>query len=139
MSPLPTWLRAHLEATGRLDTDGVRRAVSAAVCRTCGAHVLRGLDDDRCAGVAICDPEPVDATGEALAQLAGRATYDLARRGDRFELDFREPPAIAGHPAGCSGRDVLAAHRCHSPCLPTAPAATLAARTTSGCTGPPPF
>lgn len=137
---IPRWLQTHLEACGRWDADGIRRAVSAAVCPTCKTRVLTGLDDDRCAGPATADPTPLDATGEALALLAGRSTYDLTRRGDRYELDLRDPIRIRHRPAGSPGADVVPAHRCHAASLP-AVASVHAPRpiAAQGCTDEPPF
>lgn len=137
---IPTWLRHHLEATGRWDADGIHRAVTARLCRTCHHRVLAGLDDDRCAWPTHADPTPLDPAGEALALLTGRPTYDLTRRGDRYELDHRDPSTIRYHPPGSRPTDVLAQHRCHAPSLPQLPSAYSPASTrTWGCAGDPPF
>lgn len=136
---IPRWLQTHLENTGRWDADGVRRAVTARLCKTCRARVLTGLDDDRCAGAVTVDPTPTDPTGEALALLTGRHTYDLTRRGDRYELDPRLPATIRLHPPGSRPSDVLAQHRCHAPSLPEAPSAHAPKPALVGCADDPPF
>lgn len=137
---IPRWLQNHLEATGRWDADGISRAVTARLCRTCGARVLTGLDDDTCAAPATADPTPLDPTGEALAVLSGRTTYDLTRRGNRYELDPRRPGAITLHPPQTRPSDVLPEHRCHAPSLPSAPSAYAPESVkTWGSAGDPPF
>lgn len=137
---IPRWLQAHLEATGRWDTDGVRRAVAARLCPTCGRRILTGLDDDRTAWPARVDPTPLDPTGEALAQLTGRATYALARRGDRYELDHRDASAIRHQPAGSGTFDVVAAHHCHAASLPEVESVHRPrTKAAAGFREPPPF
>lgn len=136
---IPRWLQTHLENTGRWDTDGIHRAVTTRLCKVCKTRVLTGLDDDACAAPATVDPTPLDTTGEALALLAGRATYDLTRRGDRYELDHRSPLTIRTHPPGSRPSDVLTDHRCHAPSLPAAPSAHQPRPAPAGCTDDPPF
>ncbi len=48
-------------------------------CR-CGAQVLRGLDNDRCALTATVDPTPIGPARELVALASGRTTYDLVGR-----------------------------------------------------------
>lgn len=108
MTGIPTWLQAHLEATGRADTDGTTRAIRARNCPHCGAPVIRALDGDLAALPATCQPQPVDTLGEALAVAASCDTYDLIPAAGRLELDHRDHWRITGrrkHP-------VLAEHRC---------------------------
>jgi hypothetical protein len=114
---IPTWLRRHLETAGRWNTDGIGRNLSSGTCRTCRARVVRGLDGDRCALPRTCDPQPVDAVGEALALVGGRATFTLTRATGQWRLDTRDEYRIAGRRLGV----VLAEHQCHAPPLPTTP------------------
>lgn len=95
-------------------------------CRQCKAAVLVGLDGDLCAFPTTADPTPLSPLGEALALLAGRATLHLRATpdGGRY-LDRRDRWQIQGEPAGTANRlfpfDVVAAHVCHSPPLPSIP------------------
>lgn len=110
---IPTWLAEHLQALGRSDGDGVRRAAKLTHCRKCSSPVIVGLDADRCALVAKCDVQPISPLGELQAIATGRATYNLAVTAARIEIDARHPWAISGqrkHP-------VIAEHACHSPPL----------------------
>lgn len=136
---IPRWLQAHLEATGRWDTDGIRRAVAAHLCRTCATRILTGLDDDRAGFPVTVDPTPLDQTGEALAQLSGRTTYALTRRGDRYELDHRDASAIRHRPAGSGTFDVVPAHRCHAALPAVESAHRPRTRAAAGFREPPPF
>lgn len=112
---IPTWLQSILEAKGAWNADGVTRAARAGYCHSCGRVVLRGLDADRAALTAVCDPEPLNLLGEFLALSAGRPTYDLQWR-SRYELNPREPVHIRTIPAGGSRQaTVVAAHRCGQP------------------------
>lgn len=92
-------------------------------CRKCRQPVLVGLDGDLCAWIATVDRTPLSPLGEALALLAGRATYHLRQNGRRLYLDRRDRWQIAGNPAGESERlwpfDVVADHVCNSPPLPS--------------------
>lgn len=112
---IPTWLQSILEAKGAWNADGVARAARAGYCRSCGAVIVRGLDADRAALTAVCDPEPLNLLGEFLALSAGRPTYDLQWR-SRYELNPREPAHISTTPAGTGGKSaVVAAHCCGQP------------------------
>jgi hypothetical protein len=112
---IPAWQQTILEAKGAWNADGVSRAARAGYCRSCGTVVLRGLDADRAALTAVCDPEPINALGEFLALSVGRKTYDLTWRG-RYELNPREPAHIRAAPAQASGKSsVVVAHLCGQP------------------------
>lgn len=76
----------------------------------CGAHVLVGLDADRCALTARVEPYPLTALGEVEALRAGRWTYRLLRGA----LDRRDRWNIPGHPP-TPEVPVLAAHVCGQP------------------------
>lgn len=120
---IPAWLRRHLEQTG-VTTQGYTRRARPDRCKTCRATVVKGWTDEPCAILASADPTPLSNLGEALALLQGRATYDLARRGGRYELDHRESDHIASSPpetpdAWRRNADVLAEHRCHADPLPS--------------------
>lgn len=132
------WLKQHLVDIGAWNADGCAR--SARVRRhTCGAHVVYGLDDARCAWPAITDTEPLSAGGEAIAILAGRLTYNLIRTGTRIELDHRNQFKVAGSPPGSRDHDVVAAHVCGADPLPTMPTAYAMTTTTKGTTDEPPY
>lgn len=74
----------------------------------CGAHVLVGLDADRCALVARVEPYPLTALGEVEALRAGRWTYRLLQgaldRRDRWNIPGKPPtaevPVLAEHVCG---------------------------------------
>lgn len=83
-------------------------------CPKCAQICLRGLDDDKCAGVAIVDTRPVGPLGELDALMRGRATYSLFRAGGQLELDYRDDYRIKGRPAGTPNIDVLVEHVCGS-------------------------
>lgn len=109
---IPAWLQRLLEAKGTWNGDGVSRAARAGYCRSCGTVVVRGLDADRAALSAVCDPEPINVLGEFLALSAGRRTYDLTWRG-RYELNPREPAHIRAAPAQLFGKStVVVSHLC---------------------------
>lgn len=117
----PTWLARHLEATGATNPDGYGRTIRAAICRKCGAHVIRGLDADRAALPTTADPEPITITGELIAIANGLTTYDLVKHSTRPELDHRNQWRISGP----RRNPVLAEHRCGTT-WPTQPAPTPA-------------
>lgn len=95
MTPIPTWLQAHLEKTGAANTDGVRRAIRATTCRDCGAGILTGLDADRAALPVVVDVDPVTELGEVLALAAGRVSYNLRIGNGACELDRRDRHTIS--------------------------------------------
>lgn len=97
---IPAWL---------LRTHGdVFRAAGLRHCPRCKNPILTGLDDDAAARTAHADPTPIAALGEALALLAGRATYDLMTTGQRKELWRRDQ----WHIQGARKYPVLPEHRC---------------------------
>lgn len=79
-------------------------------CTQCRQPVLRGLDEDMCALLVEVDPTPLTPLGEAMALLAGRKTYDLARDTGRWQLTRRGRWRITGPR---HNTDVVPAHRCH--------------------------
>jgi hypothetical protein len=111
---MPTWLRRHLEQTGRLDTDGCSRTIRAGHCPDCHTPTVRGLDSDICGMPVRCDTDVLDPVGELLAVAAGRITYDVTGPARRPQLDPRRP----AHITGPRRYPVLAEHRCGHP-LPT--------------------
>lgn len=130
------WLKQHLIDIGVWNGDGISR--TAKVRRhACGRYVIAGLDDPRCAGPAITDPDPLSAAGEALAVLTGRTTYNLVRTGTLVELDHRNAIIIAGSPPGSRGHDVVATHVCDAPPLPTMPTAYTITATKEATDEPP--
>jgi hypothetical protein len=112
---MPTWLRRHLEQTGKLDTDGFSRTIRAGRCPTCHQPTVRGLDDENCAVPVRCDAVVLDQVGELLAVTAGRTTYDVTGSAQRPTLDRRLP----AHISAPRRYPVLAEHRCGQP-LPAA-------------------
>jgi hypothetical protein len=101
------------------DRDGAPLGARYAAPRLhhCGAWTLVGLDDDLLAFQARVDPTPLTPATELACVLAGRATYDLTRRGTRRVLDARDDHALRARPPAAPGAryDVLPAHRCHQP------------------------
>lgn len=97
-----------------LDHGGQTRGAHLDRCDRCAADILVGLDADRCALFAICDPIALDHLGEYLALFRGLRTYTLARRmggsgQPRWEIDPRSHWGIAKR----SRRyPVIPAHRC---------------------------
>jgi len=79
-------------------------------CPQCGAGVIVGLDGDVCASMVRADPVPLTPHGEALAALAGLATFRLTRTNGRFVLTAREAWHIRNRSPFSRG-DVLAEHR----------------------------
>lgn len=110
---LPDWLRRRLVQAGVMDDEtGATRKARAEFCGGCGAVVMVGIDGDLAGSVATCDPTPLSPTGEALALLAGRGTFELRWIGGRYELDRRDAFRIRGSPAGTNGIDILVRHDC---------------------------
>lgn len=107
------WLVGHLAELGLANADGIGRAARNGRCPQCRAAVVRGLDDERCGGVATADPHEIDAIGEYLALQLGLITYSLrnsySKKGARqWNLDPRYNWDIkAGTDAA-----ILAQHRC---------------------------
>ncbi|KAB2347319.1 hypothetical protein [Actinomadura rudentiformis] len=99
----PAWL---LRQTG-----GVFRTAILGRCPRCYAPILTGLDDDNAARTARADPTPITPLGEAVALLAGRATYDLLAPYGRRELWRRDQ----WHISGARKHPVLPEHRCGQP------------------------
>lgn len=135
-SVTPPWIRRHLEATGRANTDGISRAVRARTCPRCAATILAALDDDVAALPTRVDPGPIDAAGELAAILTGRATYRIHWRTTRHELDHRDRWQIRGEPPATADRrgqpiEVLAEHRCGLPLATGWPTTGPTVRTTT--------
>jgi hypothetical protein len=86
------------------------RAATLRLCTRCRAPIITGLDADRAAITAYCDPTPLTQFGEAVALLQGRFTYDLTSCNGRKELWHRYSWNI-----GKFTDPVLAAHRCGQP------------------------
>lgn len=109
----PDWLRAHLADLGLDNPDGISRAAHLAACPDCGRRVLRGLDDDRCAGVATVDPDEIDHIGEYLALKIGLLTYSIRRSASaggkrQWNLDWRSHQETRFTP----NAPVVAQHKC---------------------------
>ena len=104
------------------------RGVTPRKCTDCKRIVLVGVDADRCAVIACIDWAPLDAATEATALLAGRPTYEL-RSGQPWTLTRRWSRLIASHhPGGRDWRghwDVVPAHVCNAPPLPSIASALM--------------
>lgn len=112
----PTEIVKRLHADGTIDpATGTTRRARPARCSRCKAWVVRGYGADWCSLAVDADPDPLDAIGEALALIAGRATFELRIVGGRPELRRRDRWMIAGHPAGSDKTDILAGHDCDKP------------------------
>lgn len=105
---------------------GNSRAAGTYACPGCRAVILRGLDADVAALTVTVDPAPLTLLGEVLALARGRTTYDLTRRGGRYELDPRNPSHIKKRPA--SEFHVAPEHKCGNP-LPAKPREFIPANT----------
>jgi hypothetical protein len=83
-------------------------------CGRCGGTVLKGLDDEWCAGEATAEPVIVTESGEALALLEGRSSYRLLGATLKtLKLFYRNAAEIAyGH---LPGWRVVVDHRCDRP------------------------
>jgi hypothetical protein len=131
----PAWL-AEIIAEAQL------RNVSREWC-SCGAQVLKGLNDDWCAFVVRADIWPLSPYGEMLALLSGRATYDLHRHGDHYRLYARDRWNIRGRPAGTLypawRSDVVADHVCGYPLPSTRSVYDAAQVSRPDPNQPPPF
>jgi hypothetical protein len=111
---LPDWLAAALQDAGQLDAPGTgTRRARLGRCPACRAQVLRGLDGERAAGLAVVNAEEIDTSGEFLALMLGLRTYTLTRGRSStgaasWNLDPREPCGIrAGQRTA-----LVAEHRC---------------------------
>ena len=104
------------------------RGVTPRKCTDCKRIILVGVDADRCAVIACIDWTPLDAATEATALLAGRPTYEL-RSGQPWTLTRRWSRLIATHhPGGRDWRghwDVVPAHVCSAPPLPSITSALM--------------
>ncbi|MBA9003752.1 hypothetical protein [Thermomonospora cellulosilytica] len=101
---IPAWLQ-------RTRAGDTSRAATLRLCRKCRAPVIVGLDADRAARTAYCDPTPLTELGEAVAVMQNRRTYDLMSGPSRKELSPRE----ADHIRKPRLYPVLAEHKCGAP------------------------
>ena len=102
-----TWLTSMLVDKGVLTEQGLTRRAKLISHRPCSEVVLAGIDSDLAGLDAWCDLGELTRSGEALALLEGRRTYEL--HGGRLSL--RDRWQITGKPAG-GKRPVLASHLC---------------------------
>lgn len=106
------------------------RTAQLRLCKHCGAPILRGLDADIAALKVDIDPTPITETGEALALLQGRGTYELhrSRHGPtichRAEWNISAPRRRPVYPAHRCGQG-LADHTDTTAWRSTAPAALV--------------
>lgn len=80
----------------------IRRRAVLATCRTCGAPILAGHDDDGL--LTRTDPTPITRTAELALHLAGRGLWSLEAgelvRRDRWRIRRPRPVVVAGHVCG---------------------------------------
>lgn len=97
---MPKWLEERKAEYARL--------AQLRLCKKCGAAVLRGLDADVAALKVEIDPVPITETGEALALLQGRGTYELHRSRHGLAICHRADHNIRAP----RRRPVYPTHRC---------------------------
>lgn len=112
---MPTWLVDKLIADGVMDKARVTRTAKPRTCPHCHRATLTALDEITTQRVDL-DPDPINAVGEAIAILTGRATYGIFYG----ELAERSSQEITYRPADV--RPIYVTHRCHAPPLPPEPA-----------------
>jgi hypothetical protein len=115
--PMPEWLVRRFTESGHIDADsGATRRARMSRCRRCHRPVVLGFDSDPSrphAGYMSrqVDPQPLSPTGEALALLSGRITFNLGWHADHWEINGpRDRWQIAGKRTGI--RDVVVEHDC---------------------------
>lgn len=95
------------------------RRVRSTNCPRCRTGVLAGYDADVCGLLWMVDLWPLSPLGEATALLAGRKTFRLLPRAERYELEPRYAGQIRELPAAVIDLgtfvDVRVEHRCHRP------------------------
>lgn len=100
------------------------RGIRAVWC-ACGAAIVQGLDEDLCATIVRADIQPLSITGEALALIDNRNTYELRSISGTAQLMRRNHLTIASRPPAsriwCGHIDILVEHSCNTPALPTIP------------------
>jgi hypothetical protein len=82
-------------------------------CSRCGADALKGLDGEVAAFSVVTEVHPLDARGEFVALMSGRATFTHRMLGKRMVLRYRTAGMIASQPP--SAFRVLAEHHCGQP------------------------
>jgi hypothetical protein len=126
---IPGWLQRQRAEQGQ-------RAATLRLCPRCKAPVIVGLDADRAAINATCDPTPISELGEAYALVQGRATYCFADDQGRKILWHRYHWNIKAERQW----PVLAAHRCNQPMTPfAAPLTATTPRKAAAHDDAPPF
>ena len=114
------------------------RAARKTKCRTCKKATLTGDSADVMAFAVEVDPDPIGPLGEALAQLAGRATYAVRRQaGAAVRLHQRDRWQITGT-TSLLPFDVVADHACGKP-LPGVPSQFLSPTPQGATDDHPPF
>ena len=116
------------------------RGTHATRCATCHQPILTGLDADRLAIQANIDWTPLDETGELQALLAGRRTYVLdLQPGGNPKLTRRTPAMIRRPIKKWMRADIVPAHQCGAPPLPTIPTRLITEIVEDDPNTPPPF
>ncbi len=111
---IPDHVLASIEQrTGQDFARGAARRVRADHCRRCGRLVLRGLDADLLAGLAVVDPVGLSQLGEQVAIAAGLETFTLAPAGMAgLNLDDRDPWRRRRPPEAHRRANVVPEHSC---------------------------
>ena len=111
VTELPGWLAQ------RLGTPTRGRGVKATSCIVCHRPILVGMSEDVAAHRALVDPMALSPTGEALALIDGRCTYQLGKYDQGLALWQRDSSQIAGKSASAECI-VLTDHKCGGPQFP---------------------
>lgn len=116
------------------------RGVKATHCPSCKTPILAGLDQDTCAIRATVDWTPLNPAGELAALLAGRRTYRLdLQPGGNPKLTRRTPADIRRPIKKWMRADIVPAHQCNTPPLPTIPTRLTTEIIEDDPNTPPPF
>lgn len=116
------------------------RGVKASRCATCHQPILAGLDADQLAIRILADWTPLDPAGEYQALLQGQRTYTLSlQTGGNPKLTRRTPADIRQPIKAWMRADIVPAHQCGTPPLPTIPSRITTATRKTDPNEPAPF
>lgn len=130
---MPDWVLKAIEVRTGMDPRQGRR-LRADICPHCNARVLSGWDDDVMALHVRIQPDPIDQTGELLAVIQTRPTYDLISADPGLKLR----PRSSSHMKRPRAHPVVTTHDCTRPIPtdPTPPGSTRPARLPAGAPAP---
>lgn len=103
-------LAAILKTQGHMSSRGTTRRATTQPCPHCHQPTITGLDADRCAITARCNPNPLTPLQEAHALLNKQQTWTLTTRAGRPQLDPRHQWNRPSKPANT--HTVLTEHKC---------------------------